>query len=427
MGNTLDILQILTGCKRLVLERFTAAAGRSLHGAGELFGLKVASNSKARVAALGGGYTKLTNELALSGNIDKIKELLNPPFEVIIKNVHKRYGSVVKMAGDSAIVAWSSKNHPNEHVLAKLALLCCMELLKEFAEFDIAVRTRAFSATNLAGEADNSYGQQHPHMTEFVNQSFKLNLHIGLAFGKVNHIFVGSLDSRAEYFLGGKALLDSGVLLNHGTTGQLVVDLTPSLANLLSEHIHTSLPSLMKEDFCVIDSSKTEFSQLLKSLSSSNEIITHSFRESDFYQGLDAFKRVFIETSLRQRFLKNSQWDISKQEDINQLRKITVLMVQLSGFSIPDTDREDVLQDLHFFALKILNAAERHGGSCRQINCDEKSLTALILWGLEGFSHERGDASYAVDAGVRLRKVLAEHVWNENEIRFSLSITSGKT
>ena len=55
------------------------------------------------------GYSKLTTHLGeVYGEAGgaKVKELLNPPFELIIEAVHKRNGSIIKFAGDAVIVAW---------------------------------------------------------------------------------------------------------------------------------------------------------------------------------------------------------------------------------------------------------------------------------------------------------------------------------
>ncbi|KAJ3093590.1 Adenylate cyclase type 10, partial [Phlyctochytrium planicorne] len=121
------------------------------------------------------GYTQLTDRLAALGGIDRIKDVLNPPFELIISTVHKYLGSVIKLAGDSAIVVWTIppnlRNHlrkqhdrseeeiersGKEHVCS-LAMICCMELLERFEDFQIKVNVGTGSTVKGHYRSDKQF------------------------------------------------------------------------------------------------------------------------------------------------------------------------------------------------------------------------------------------------------------------------------
>ncbi|KAI9336632.1 hypothetical protein DFJ73DRAFT_19688 [Zopfochytrium polystomum] len=57
------------------------------------------------------GFTQLSSHLTQEHGIDgaaKLVEAINSPFEKIIRRVYARSGSIVKFAGDSAVVCWGA-------------------------------------------------------------------------------------------------------------------------------------------------------------------------------------------------------------------------------------------------------------------------------------------------------------------------------
>ncbi|KAJ3106308.1 Adenylate cyclase type 10 [Phlyctochytrium planicorne] len=482
------------------------------------------------------GYTQLTDQLAALGGIDRIKDVLNPPFETIIDTVHKFGGSVVKLAGDSAIVVWtvtpllreqlahetsnSEANHAAREVISSQAILSCMELLELFEDYTIQVssnvRTKTLKRGNTLGRDDSEKGKQRPandsqfstakamssnngrrgslinamsgnssseefsaskilleymsggprtniedqnisedkHTTKELSSTKRLRLHIGMGFGKLQHVFAGTTTTttkRAEYFVAGKALLDAGSMLNMGKSGQLVfhehgLD-TYSFWFILQKARNISAGLIS------IDTGLPHFNDLKTKLhqTSRQDHMKESGEGQTSGKGFADRKLIpFIEPSLTKHLLSNrdgnslsSDINLAGQENsafsdnMDQYRTITTLFLRFPNIPV---DRigvsQRILQDVEFIASEAITVVSRHGGSCRQIHADEKALSVLLVWGIEGFSHEKGDHGYALAAGIDLEKVLNARKWwwqdpeRDSEhvpaASFSLALTMGK-
>ncbi|KAJ3104244.1 hypothetical protein HDU97_009412 [Phlyctochytrium planicorne] len=449
------------------------------------------------------GYTQLTDKLAALGGIDRIKDVLNPPFELIINAVHKRFGSVVKLAGDSAIVVWtipprlkeecrkSESNNTGDidkqglEYVCNLALLCCMELLELFESYEVILGARSSyqSSDHRAGETisrkvsttrstatgseeDPSVPGPKPSLKRYLTQSSaasstqpkiskftqKLRLHIGLGFGEVQHVFVGcgSVDTRAEYFIAGNALHDAGIMLNKGRSGQLVFrrdeGLTIDCWSLAGEFSRPDSDQIYIENRSGFHKLKSSLNSLVLSYNSNalNEEDLPSIPVLD-----DKVRSIYIEPSLKKHIssspntyvgvLENAMTKANVYSDnMNQYRAITVLFLRLPNIPVNCMgSSKAVLEDVQFVAEKAIEIVSKYGGTCRQIHADEKALSVLLVWGVEGFTHEKGDSGYAVSAGMEIEKTLKSRKWchdasknksaeNISTHNFSLAITMGK-
>ncbi|KAJ3097415.1 Adenylate cyclase type 10 [Phlyctochytrium planicorne] len=444
------------------------------------------------------GYTQLTNELAALRGIDRIRDVLNPPFEIIISTVDRWFGSVVKLAGDSAIVAWTASSQFGsgsrqderseekwKHTLCSYAILCCIELLQKFENYSIKVG-QVQNHTNAAGgdeeeagltpnsqkdasrqkRASYSGSAKTSDQSRRASMAFpiettrfqKLGLHIGLGFGEMHHIFVGSFpdsshdvtkpkNGRAEYFIAGKALLDAGIMLNKGKSGDLVF-LKDGLENLAYwSELRRYLDSSNETVF--VSSAKADLLELnlamSKTLKESDE--AESWTENQFHDSFKSDPRFlsFLEPSLTRHLISTPAGPIgsitlpsttsSLSENINQFRTITCLFLCLPNIPVEKLGNSAVFQDVNFVAMEVIKAVNTHGGTCRQMHADEKSLSALLVWGVEGYSHEKGDHNYAISAGLDILGSLRNRKWwfdrEESDVepeasRFSLAITMGK-
>ncbi|KAJ3104246.1 Adenylate cyclase type 10 [Phlyctochytrium planicorne] len=472
------------------------------------------------------GYTQLTDKLAALGSIDRIKDVLNPPFELIINAVHKRFGSVVKLAGDSAIVVWTippklknelSLNEEDinagdvdkkaKEYVCNLALLCCMELLEIFQSYEIKVETgdaefgsesvgqRRFSTTreqertetiksviqhelveetspavrrgseqqviyrSSIGRHETSARRSQSKKSKHVQ---KLRLHIGLGFGEVQHVFVGRTgtkvpnridktleDARAEYFVAGHALHDAGVMLNKGKSGQLVF-------RQVQINSIDSWPLINEFSRSDSDEIRVEIGIGYHELKSTLYSLVSSYNSYEWTEGstadVPAFEEdlsVYIEPSLKKHLFsaakvyhgtaQNALRENSVYSDnMNQYRTITVLFLRLPNIPVDSLgSSKAVLEDVQFVADKAITIASKYGGTCRQIHADEKALSVLLVWGIEGFTHEKGDYGYAVSAGMEIEKTLKSRKWCHNAPtettdqhvsthNFSLAVTMGK-
>ncbi|KAI8614250.1 hypothetical protein BC830DRAFT_399660 [Chytriomyces sp. MP71] len=69
----------------------------------------------------------------------------------------------------------------------------------------------------------------------------------------------------------------------------------------------------------------------------------------------------------------------------------------------------------------VCKAVRSFEGCIRQFNCDDKALTALLVWGLEGMSHEKGEMGLALSAAFEIAQSFPPILNNE----FAIGVTSG--
>ncbi|KAJ3107723.1 hypothetical protein HDU97_003393 [Phlyctochytrium planicorne] len=441
------------------------------------------------------GYTQLTGKLAEYGGIDGIRDILNPPFELIIKTVHKRLGSVVKLAGDSAIVIWTvppklttalgseltSKaeiEKRSKEYICNLSILCCMELLELFEDYEVTInfnrsshnidvirmeseisssklRLPLISGRSLSSEVVNrekfdSLLQEAPR---------KLQLHIGIGFDEVQHIFVGGetesangrVAVRSEYFVTGMALFEAGNMLNHGKSGQLVFS-QRLLQELEISPILQRLRESVSHDIVVLESQKSAFIELKATLGHLIPADLLGWEEGSLIFNSNPGKNLFsfIEPSLLKHLNlpcnneghhstageSSTNQPLVFSDNINQYRSITTMFVRLPKIPIKDIGHSvALLADVQFVAAEAIKTVAKYGGTCRQIHADEKALSALLVWGVEGFSHEKGNHLHAVAAGMELMNVLSLRKWSTSNRAgqqkissgtFSIAITMGK-
>ncbi|KAJ3108641.1 hypothetical protein HDU97_000497 [Phlyctochytrium planicorne] len=465
-----------------------------------------------------GGYTQLTDRLAALGGIDRIRDVLNPPFEVIIGKVHQRFGSIVKLAGDSAIATWTlppdwkerqdqindvdavdTERNAREFI-CKHAILCCLELLELFESYeigldlnfgdyqsagrsgegevpqeDVEAKTKAQArVARIGSKSSKSLPEEPASRADTVGskRSSKglqppaqmLKLHIGLGFGEVHHVFVGNLPDkvperndfvrRTEYFVAGKALLDAGIMLGKGQAGQLVF-LLEHLEGLDFWNTLKKFKDSRSSDVVAVDIQNPYFSRLKDRLCS----LLPQYDGVDWNEGLlpqkftlDRSMFTYVEPSLLKHLQfeeKAEQADSATLADLgspnssnfsdnmNQYRTITILFLRLPNICVDclGTSKQ-VFADVDFVAKEVIRIVNKHGGTLRQIHADEKALSVLLVWGVEGYSHEKGDHVHAIAAGMELEKVLSARKWCDQRAgvagdlkstaNFSLAVTMGK-
>ncbi|KAJ3103675.1 hypothetical protein HDU97_009928 [Phlyctochytrium planicorne] len=123
---------------------------------------------------------------------------------------------------------------------------------------------------------------------------------------------------------------------------------------------------------------------------------------------------------------------------MNQFRTVTVLFLRLPHIPVQSIGSSArVFDDVTYVTSEAIRIVSKYGGTCRQIHADEKALSALLIWGVEGFSHEKGDHANAVAAGMEIERLLSERKWwwqgskgakseEPEEVGFSLAVTMGK-
>ncbi|KAJ3115996.1 hypothetical protein HK100_001183 [Physocladia obscura] len=93
----------------------------------------------------------------------------------------------------------------------------------------------------------------------------------------------------------------------------------------------------------------------------------------------------------------------------------------MPGFSPEALHLAENLNLLQKATQIILKSVCNFEACLRQINCDDKGVTALVVWGLDGFSHEKGEAALVIGAALFMSESLKAILGTQ----FSIGIATG--
>ncbi|KAJ3120470.1 hypothetical protein HK100_012785 [Physocladia obscura] len=418
------------------------------------------------------GYSKLSSHLQeVLGNDSgaKIKELLNPPMEVIIENVHQTGGSIVKFAGD-AVIAYTVSVEETAPAISRKASNRDLstvvqssqsesESIKSMSSMELeSAKSIARNPSRSAGTSkSNNYSRKLSFTVsgprKFVSQPLKV--HIGLGFGETQQVHIGIENglkfAKSEFFIAGKALTQSGILLEKGQRGEFAFD--KICWDILQEEISVELKVPIK----ISRISDTEEAYIISENNSLDDLISSledrmgefQFNPGQLDTGLErtpmkfdpsildelsaymddtlgramlfAKKRVQAD-STPDKFAANLKIQIdSIFEAYDQLRNLSVIFIQFPDFKVDTIAEKENLEKLQSLMEAIMKSMFKFEGTLRQMNCDDKALTALIVWGLQGHAHEKGESGYALSAAFDMAKRFESIVGSS----FSIGITNG--
>ncbi|KAJ3193139.1 Adenylate cyclase type 10 [Irineochytrium annulatum] len=376
------------------------------------------------------GFTKLCSLLMginASAGAAQVRELLNPPFERIISIIHRWGGSVVKFAGDAVIACFSDADPRYRSTIR--AVLCNLELLLEF-------QNKKVDFSNVA----------LPHTIGFGGD-MELKIHIGIGVGAIDHIHVGeqldrdyvasaSFDDfqqrRREYFVSGKPVTEAGDMLKHANRGEMAVAVNAlgSAADLLwevrSERDSTAEILVISEDrSLLIRALMPRLRNLLHDTDIQPEcdLDRALTRESALYQ----YTTAYLEESLSLVFNRldhrasGTSGENHALNAINQIRSVSVIFIRFPTIPVAEIASPNNLDLIQKIFMTILKTLRAYGGCLRQFACDDKALTALIVFGLSGFAHERGEERTALLAASQLLDRLRELIGKS----FAIGVTAG--
>ncbi|KAJ3193638.1 Adenylate cyclase type 10 [Irineochytrium annulatum] len=331
------------------------------------------------------------------------------------------------------------------------ATLCSLDLLNAMRNTTVVLR--ADPLVSSANEAD------HIHT---------LKIHIGIGIGSMLQVYVGSdgieqgQRPRREFFIAGNAVVEAGVLLNNAKSGEVAM---PSRAfALLKNHLGTLADRATRMEDATLFSEKSDLGAMSRQLQGSlatwmsthNTPVTRSEGELgnadddnlEIHDGL----LPFLEESLAERISKatarrqtstpdqlpssdtecrtslaisrpatalNRPW--SMDSEVGQLRNVSVVFVRFSALSVESMDDPKTLSKVQTAFGIIMETLRRLDGCLRQFACDDKASSALIVFGLAGFAHEKGEEKVACLAAweicAKLRVLMGSG--------FSIGVTSG--
>ncbi|ORY42747.1 adenylyl cyclase [Rhizoclosmatium globosum] len=272
-----------------------------------------------------------------------------------------------------------------------------------------------------------------------------LAIHIGLALGPLQHIHVGvnkkgnsiptvsrkdkkqSIDSsiniqRMEYFIAGEALAKAGENLNLGKNGDFVFN--KSFNQILKESIKVSGMKVNNGAFIIGDkdpildlrAKALQFTQTseIKLSNMENQLPQPTSRKALYLE----YAKAYMDDSISKLVGQGEQNVV-----MDQLRSVSVVFIKFGGFKSETVAEPENLMQLQSATAAIISKVKEYEGCIRQFNCDDKALTALLVWGLEGHAHEKGESQVAMLAATEIGKCLKQCLSDPEG--FSIGVTTG--
>ncbi|KAI9359644.1 hypothetical protein DFJ73DRAFT_957441, partial [Zopfochytrium polystomum] len=221
-------------------------------------------------------------------------------------------------------------------------------------------------------------------------------------------------EARLEYLIAGDAIIEAGAMLNAGTRGQVVlssrfcdalVDSLP-LIQVSERWLVSEIASILGRKVDVTIRDTDDISRRI--VESELALLGDSYGEATVDENdLDRVRALrFLETSIARHFVQNG-FKYRDFDDYSDLRNVAVVFVRfpgieldkLSGSGNSETIQEaNPIRTAQLVTEMLIASVNECGGSLRQVNFDDKSFTALAVWGLRGFAHHRSEAQYAIQA-----------------------------
>ncbi|KAJ3143211.1 Adenylate cyclase type 10 [Physocladia obscura] len=369
-----------------------------------------------------------------------------------------------------------------KEIITRRVFLSCLQLICYFKTYELVIPDKVAhrpSATpqNLASVSPlnkNTFNRRESDIPEQRRKSsflvsdaldkpstkkIPLKIHIGLGIGEMQHVHIGDAISgaaaatttvsdgtysRSEYFIAGKALKNSGILLGFGKPGDFTFESVGNdlvIAAMVSE---PSFPPARKSSkdlgryFLVSDTDPIEkyVDCLIQNLGekvhisqeSESTLVGSKKRNRNFISTILPYIDDALAQSVRRVKRADSNEDLDGMSpfsvdlgNYDQLRGVAVLFLYFPAFNVETVAQPENLEVLQKITLIILGAIRKHQGCLRQFNCDDKSLTALLVWGLEGFAHEKSECYFSMAAAMEIEWQLKKVVGDQ----FAIGSTKG--
>ncbi|KAJ3113085.1 hypothetical protein HDU96_003793 [Phlyctochytrium bullatum] len=193
------------------------------------------------------GYSSLTTQL-----FEAVGKMSSEVISEVI-------GNYIGKAGDAILVTfpqWSPSDTP--YVLKRRAIDCCARILQDLGEYEVDINKwmKAYYASQADGQPKSPVKLSIEYSSRVSQSSSrrsskqsrgdlpnsgakrgstsggsistrtttsKLGIHIGLTFGNISHVIVGSTKSHLDYFLTGSVLSELEALLESSSPGELAL------------------------------------------------------------------------------------------------------------------------------------------------------------------------------------------------------------
>ena len=170
-----------------------------------------------------------------------------------------------------------------------------------------------------------------------------------------------------------------------------------------------------QEDYGIIDVVKMLQRVAVESIKGGYELLQYANQRQLEFKTL-----AYIEESLS-KYLLNSSTSSEEGRDYNQIRSIISVFIRFPSLDVSSFSNPETVDKANKALCICLEETRKQGGCCRQFGCDDKAATVLLVWGMEGYAHERGEALHAVSAALEISKGFKSLFGKE----FSIGIASG--
>ncbi|KAJ3191303.1 hypothetical protein HK101_007897 [Irineochytrium annulatum] len=290
--------------------------------------------------------------------------------------------------------------------------------------------------------------------------SYPLKIHIGVGVGPLHRVHIGdptlempALGSgerrplpRREFFIAGQAVVNAGEMESLAARGEIAV--SSAARSALYEILGNDYSLLAQPaDLPIVISEEHDLGRLTRKLHAvyalshptwedvgSEAVLTEKprFMSRDFMRVL-----TYVDESLA-NYLSTSCADDSGASNtpgrpthdiellegssgVNQLRNVSIIFIRFTGLPVANLNESRMLNLTQKIFMMIIGVLRRYKGCLRQFACDDKAASALIVFGLSGFAHERGEEVAAMRAAWDIRDKLTQLVGD----KFGIGVTSG--
>ncbi|KAJ3040829.1 Adenylate cyclase type 10 [Rhizophlyctis rosea] len=350
----------------------------------------------------------------------------------------------------------SAFDEDSERAATLSAILCCFDILETFREYTVPIpiaEETTSSSTNLPPPGIPS-GRRMSVASALINlsasgpstprasrrmstasgltppgasgggrpfpirisstQPFELKIHISIGCGSFTAMHVGRTGTRSEYFVAGPAAEDAMTNLQHTKPGEVALseECWMRLQHALDAweasdpiSLNESLIEQYGRRLYIIRDDCEDLGSIGYSLAGADNTSDAGVNnEETFFPGDCVRLMDYVDGSLAKTLMDENSGD-PEHGVHNGIRNVCIVFVRLPILSASGNVPELLAKAQKVMCI-ALDAVRQYEGSIRQFNFDDKGATALLVWGVEGYTHERGDEPFALHAALQIKEEL---------------------
>jgi len=349
------------------------------------------------------GFTRLAEKLASHGpsGAEELVRLLNAYFSQLIEQISQHGGEVVKFAGDALLAIWPVGRPVKEGAPRPPRL----RLVPDGSTTLIPSSLR--TATLRAAQCGLSVARQLNNYA--VTDDVRLFVRVGIGAGEILAAHVGGLFDRWEFLVMGQPVADTTVAEHLAQSGEVI--LSPEAWELVRTHCRGER---LNDNYYKLTASVVPVTPRpappLPPIPTETERALKAYIPAAIVRRLVATQGDVSNDSEVQPHVDRSDW-------LAELRRVTVLFVQLTGL---DFEAPDLLEQMHTVMQALQKALYHYEGSVRQFIVDDKGVVLIAALGLPPLAHE-DDAARGAQAALAMQAAL-----RDLGIHTAIGVTTGR-